>query len=270
MSIVLVIIGLIVGGVLVGQDLIKAARVRAGITQLEKYNTAVNTFRGKYNCLPGDCQNTVEFGLSNLIGTTQAGSAFYDNGNGDGQINDAYWNYNNAYWKLGSTFSQETWNFWYSLAAAHLIAGSYSGSDGPWTASYAGNIAQASPMFDMLGPPFQVWVWYSQGSHYWSFLCSCSAISGTVNGTFPYQVFTAAQAQSIDGKIDDGSPMSGSVLATREGTITFNGSEEDPSWNNPRGSAAGSPGCVVNTVTPYAYNITYSLAYCNLTIKTSF
>ena len=54
LSIVLVIIGLIVGGVLVGQNLIAAATVRAQITQIEKYNQAVNTFYGKYQALPGD------------------------------------------------------------------------------------------------------------------------------------------------------------------------------------------------------------------------
>ena len=48
LSIVLVIIGLIIGGVLVGRDLIAAAQVRAQISQIEKYQTAVNTFRGKY------------------------------------------------------------------------------------------------------------------------------------------------------------------------------------------------------------------------------
>src|SRR5271155_5108691 len=54
LSIVLVIIGLIVGGVLVGQDLIRAAAVRAQVAQIEKYNTAVNTFKGKFGYLPGD------------------------------------------------------------------------------------------------------------------------------------------------------------------------------------------------------------------------
>jgi prepilin-type N-terminal cleavage/methylation domain-containing protein len=54
LSIVLVIIGLIVGGVLVGQDLIKAAEIRATISQYEKYNAAMNTFRTKYNGMPGD------------------------------------------------------------------------------------------------------------------------------------------------------------------------------------------------------------------------
>jgi prepilin-type N-terminal cleavage/methylation domain-containing protein len=53
LSIVLVIIGLVVGGVLVGRDLICAAELRAQISQIEKYNTAVNTFYGKYGGLPG-------------------------------------------------------------------------------------------------------------------------------------------------------------------------------------------------------------------------
>src|SRR5476649_123700 len=57
LSIVLVIIGLIVGGVLTSRDLIAAAQIRAQISQIEKYQTAVNTFRGKYGYLPGDIPN---------------------------------------------------------------------------------------------------------------------------------------------------------------------------------------------------------------------
>src|ERR1700691_433072 len=75
LSIVLVIIGLIVGGVLVGQDLIRAAEVRAQISQIEKYNTAVNTFRDKYNALPGDLPPTVptQFGFAARAGTAGRG-----------------------------------------------------------------------------------------------------------------------------------------------------------------------------------------------------
>ena len=54
LSIVLVIIGLLAGGVLVGRDLIAAAALRSQITQIEKYNAAANTFRAKYGFLPGD------------------------------------------------------------------------------------------------------------------------------------------------------------------------------------------------------------------------
>src|SRR3954468_21990802 len=78
LSIVLVIIGLIVGGVLVGQDLIRAAEIRATVGQYEKYNTAINTFRSKYNGLPGDIVGPGAFGL---YSTSMDGSAA---GLGDG------------------------------------------------------------------------------------------------------------------------------------------------------------------------------------------
>src|SRR3984885_3925644 len=71
LSIVLVIIGLIVGGVLVGQDLIKAAEIRATVSQIEKYNTAANTFQTKYNALPGDvpAAQAASFGMVARYGT---------------------------------------------------------------------------------------------------------------------------------------------------------------------------------------------------------
>ena len=65
LSIVLVIIGLIAGGVLIGRDLINAAAIRAQISQIEKIQTAVNTFRGKFNALPGDMGTAIanQFGF---------------------------------------------------------------------------------------------------------------------------------------------------------------------------------------------------------------
>src|ERR1700728_2487693 len=82
LSIVLVIIGLIVGGVLVGQDLIKAAEVRATVGQYEKYNAAVNTFRTKYNGIPGDIPQAQasQFGLFTM--TAAAPAVGLGDGNG--------------------------------------------------------------------------------------------------------------------------------------------------------------------------------------------
>src|SRR5579883_2923623 len=82
LSIVLVIIGLIVGGVLVGQDLIRAAQVRATISQIEKYNTAVNTFYGKYNALPGDIPAAQVAKLGFTVTATRAGTQGRGDGNG--------------------------------------------------------------------------------------------------------------------------------------------------------------------------------------------
>jgi prepilin-type N-terminal cleavage/methylation domain-containing protein len=78
LSIVLVIIGLIVGGILVGRELIHAAELRGDIREIDKMDAAVNTFRLKYNCLPGDCANATQF----LEGAY--------NGNGNGLIDTGY------------------------------------------------------------------------------------------------------------------------------------------------------------------------------------
>lgn len=52
---VMVVIGLIIGSVLVGRDLITAARINGQITQIKKFDEAAYAFRLKYSCLPGDC-----------------------------------------------------------------------------------------------------------------------------------------------------------------------------------------------------------------------
>jgi len=77
LSIVLVIIGLIVGGILVGQDLIKGAEIRATVAQVEKYNSAVNTFRTKFNAMPGDIPQAAAatFGLFQLTNAAPWGRA---------------------------------------------------------------------------------------------------------------------------------------------------------------------------------------------------
>src|ERR1700728_113591 len=88
LSIVLVIIGLIVGGILVGQNLIAAAGVRATITQIEKFNTAANTFYNKFGYLPGD----IPAAPAAQFGFTPRGSAPGE-GDGNGIIEGAGSNY---------------------------------------------------------------------------------------------------------------------------------------------------------------------------------
>lgn len=80
LSLVLVIIGLVVGGVLVGQDLIKSATIRAQVTQIQDLETQLNTFKLKYNCLPGDCTTATD-----IFGASHAGVTIY-NGDGNGII----------------------------------------------------------------------------------------------------------------------------------------------------------------------------------------
>ncbi len=73
LSIAIVIIGLVIGGVMVGKSLVNASEIRRKINELNIITAAVNTFKTKYNCIPGDCINTTDF-LSSVAG----------NGDGDG------------------------------------------------------------------------------------------------------------------------------------------------------------------------------------------
>jgi len=74
-AIVLVIIGLLLGGILKGQELITSARVRNIIAQLDGTKAAFFGFQDRYRALPGDF----------TAATTQITGATQD-GNGDGQI----------------------------------------------------------------------------------------------------------------------------------------------------------------------------------------
>ena len=89
-SIVLAVVGMLSGGVLAGQSLIKAAELRTVMTELREYQTAINIFKEKYFALPGDMSNATEFwGKLNSTCTTHAGTANADgvcNGNGNGTI----------------------------------------------------------------------------------------------------------------------------------------------------------------------------------------
>ena len=74
-AIVLVIIGLLLGGVMKGQELIKSAKVKALIQEINGYSAAFNTYIDKYGALPGDHATA-----NPDVGTGLA------NGNGNGDI----------------------------------------------------------------------------------------------------------------------------------------------------------------------------------------
>ncbi len=202
LSIVLVIIGLIVSGILVGQDMIRAAEIRSTVSQIESYNTAVNTFRDKYRNIPGDMLSTdaTNFGfLGGRVGGV---------GDGDG----------NRLVQAGSTPADqmklgfETGLFWRDLSKASLI-----GNDFVTAANSLSPAVNAA----------QVKAWLPEASigrgHYFTIhsesgrnFFSISQVNGAAAGGI-YTLATAMTPQTafnIDDKIDDGNPLSGIVNAT--------------------------------------------------------
>lgn len=59
-SIVIVIIGLLIAGVIQGKSLIQSAKVSSAITLAQDISVAVNTFKQQYHMLPGDMGITTE------------------------------------------------------------------------------------------------------------------------------------------------------------------------------------------------------------------
>ena len=82
LSIVLVIIGLIIGGIVLGQELIYQSQIRKMISDIQRYQTAFNTFKGKYGFYPGDLPN------ANQWFNTSGWASAYINGGAGGSSAD--------------------------------------------------------------------------------------------------------------------------------------------------------------------------------------
>lgn len=213
LSIVLVIIGLIVGGILTGQDLISAAAQRAQIAQIEKYNTAVHTFQVKYGYLPGDIPNpyATNFGF-------QPRGTVIGSGDGDGFL-----------LSNGSQSEGEMVVFWVDLSTAGLIdAGLNTASEisqsGPYTPQLydpLAKIGNGNYVYTMAG---SYWNGYNvlDGFNYFFVSAVTSANGG--NGLMDSNLtMTVQQAYNIDKKTDDGLPMSGNVMPIYSNSPTNGG-----------------------------------------------
>jgi len=207
MSIVLVVIGLIVGGILVGRDMIIAAGVRAQVTEIEKYNTAVNTFRDKFGALPGDMNSATaaQFGF-----TTRAGTQGQGDGNGVIEGENA-----GTYCEV-CQYNGETGLFWVDLSSANgknlnLIDQSFYTAVGTGTAGGNPTPVNLYMPTAAIGQQNYVYVYSTGGQNY--FGLSGVAASHGINTVTVAPALTVRQAFALDSKVDDGLPQSGRVQA---------------------------------------------------------
>lgn len=210
LSIVLVILGLLVGGVLSGQSLIRAAELRSVTTQYANYVAAIQSFRDKYFALPGDMNNATAFwgAADGTTGNTVACRTTVGTGtttcNGDG----------NGYPSVPPS-STESYRFWQHLANAGLIEGSYTGVD---VTGF-----QSTPLNSPVGK-LRNSLWYAQA---WNVYSGDSALYdgdymnslqiGATNSTFwpNNPLFKPEEAWNIDTKLDDGNPGAGKISTFR-------------------------------------------------------
>lgn len=211
LSIVLVILGLLTGGILTGQNLIRAAELRSVSTEFQAYQTAVMTFRDKYFALPGDMPNATNFwgAMTNCGGASPSGSGTETcSGDGDGVLD----------FPAAASQTGELFNFWQHLANAGLIEGSYSGISGTGSSSDA-EIGENTPASKISNAGWSTYYTEFSGSGTYNF-----QIEGGYLNTLEFGVnspgygtndtaLTPEEAWNIDTKIDDGMPAQGKIIA---------------------------------------------------------
>lgn len=201
LSIVLVILGLLAGGILTGQSLIHAAELRSVTTDFQKYQTAVMTFRDKYFALPGDMRNATNFwGAAHVNPTTCLTTLPIGketcSGDGDGQIGPG-----SGPATATNEYAEQTLA-WKHLANADLIEGSYTGisaNASSWLLEPGINIPKSRSGAGSYSlnyrnvPNGTGWVFPAVGTIL----------------TFSNNFISPSDAWNIDKKIDDGHPVRG-------------------------------------------------------------
>lgn len=243
LAIVLVIIGLIIGGVLVGQDLIHAAGIRSAVSDIEKFNAGATTFRGKYNGLPGDlvASRAVEFNFSPAATNNSTGAVGYRDGNGvleAGALNAAL---------IGG----EDALFWQDLGASGLIAGTFPGVGTSTTGTMLAITAATLPTYvphSKLRDSASYFVFSNAGRNFYGIASLTQAAAGASMGTAG--AITPVEARGIDEKIDDGFPTTGVVVSLTAAAAATTGATVAVPY---MGAAAGPTICNTSA-TPSLYN----------------
>jgi len=213
LSIVLVILGLLVGGVVAGQSLIRASEVRRSTVEFDIYRTAISTFRAKYGTLPGDFDKAADIWGTDPTGcpwgTYAAKRKETCNGDGNGKIS-TFGDYSGTYYEI--------YRAWQHLANAGYIEGEYVGVSG------TGAPAPQTSVIKMNVPPSRVgdagWTFYPLDTNY------VSSPDWTWNNEYqtplllsaPFRsdgvitpILSGPESWKIDSKIDDGKPGYGIV-----------------------------------------------------------
>lgn len=229
LAVVMIIIGLLIGGVLKGQELVKNAQITSTIAQVKATDAATSTFKDMFAGIPGDLRNPV----NRLPGCTTAPacSALASATTlGNGQLETA----------PNVTPTGEAQAFYVQLALADLITGidvanntctqwgncfpeAKAGSGAGLQIGYYGGTAGLGLVTAAPFPP---------RGHYVAIHANPGAGELTTVGG---GALTPSQAFRIDSKVDDGRPLTGSVVGGGNSgciaTSDYNGSNASADCN---------------------------------------
>lgn len=185
-AIVLVIVGLLLGGILKGQELINSARVRSLADKAIGAQAAYYGFLDRYRAVPGD--------MTASAATSAIGVTVSSGGDANGQLDNPAgtpWTEPNALWE--------------QLSKAGFVAGNYVG--GSVMPNSGNNVAPLNPF----NQPMVV----GHSADYMGLATTSIRLNVVLGRGIPVDV-----AREVDIKMDDGQPLTGAVrIAVDSGAI---------------------------------------------------
>ena len=189
LSIVLVIIGLLIGGILAAQSMITTTKIQAFVRQIGQFDAAVGTFQDKFNGVPGD---------SNAVGGA---------GDNDMMVEDSG----------GATlnYDEELPDVWQNLSAAGLKnenGPAYSGSDNDFDLDGADPDLPKAKIGNGVGfmLAYDDSATAADSGHFYYVADFSTSDATSINWAV---AFSGNDAIAIDGKMDNGGSDSGLVYA---------------------------------------------------------
>jgi prepilin-type N-terminal cleavage/methylation domain-containing protein len=208
LSIVLVIIGLIVGGVVGGQSLVYSARLQSVVKDFKKYQTAIRAFELQYDAVPGDMADAEDYwGSVSNCGSTNPGAGTGTqtcDGDGDGAID---------YYQVSSVLTDsplEQWRAWEHLQNAGILPGSLTGIATDGDLAHAVNVGNV-PGLNVPEGAVKGSLFFLNGS-----TSKPSMVFGSFEGAAPFKwyntVLSPMDARAVDKKMDDGVALTGKLI----------------------------------------------------------
>lgn len=190
LAIVLVIIGLLLGGVLKGQELINSAKVKNMANDFKNVQIMLYGYQDKFHSLPGDDANVAAHVTGGTLATTP-GTA------GNAQI-EGTWD--------STTVTDESYLFWEHVRLSGLAPGSAAHTSAAEKAAYIPRNADGGRLGVQSVTTFKSTTGISDASLSGVFVVCSDSIIGKL-------------AKQIDVALDDGETDKGAVRAIETGTM---------------------------------------------------
>ncbi len=188
-AIVLVIIGLLTGGILIGQSMIESSRINSQVKQFQQFDIAVSNFREQFGGLPGDINTVTNGAPGNNNGIIDSGASYGF---------PVYW------------VAQEWANVWYQLSLTQMLQSKVTYTNGQNPIVAGSGVPESAIAKDIGIAAFGV---PSLGKNYYEMFQAPTNWTYYINARYTPKSISAIHAAGLDHKLDDGVGSTGVMTA---------------------------------------------------------